>query len=211
VELDPGSYASYVTDGTGGPQPYSPLDGVSGPAYELSGTSPTYRRFDARASAGLGRVAIFAEGSAGDARRASASVALRPGPTLRIELSTTYQRIERARDGSEFARTLLPRVRVEYQPRRAFFLRGIAEYRDERRAALLDARTGEPLLVGGLPAAATDLSGVSLELLASYQPAPGTVAFLGYAANLSRDQPGGGEFMRARDGVFLKLAYLFRR
>ena len=212
VELDPQSFATYESESSAGPRPYTPLDGVSGPSFQLSGSTPSFRRFDARASAGFGRVTIFSEGSAGDARTASASLALRPASSVRINLSTSYQHIRRERDGSEFARTLLPRARVEFQPTRAFFLRGIAEYRAERRDALRDARTGDPLSVGGVPAGAFSTNGVSLELLASYQPTPGTVAFLGYAAALAAPDPFGFDrLMRSRDGLFLKLAYVFRR
>ncbi|HEX2165961.1 MAG TPA: DUF5916 domain-containing protein, partial [Longimicrobiales bacterium] len=172
VELDPEAFTEYVSETSAGPRPYTPLDGVSGPSFELSGSTPTFRRFDARASAGFGRVTIFAEGSEGNSRNVSASVSVRPTSQVRIDLSTSYEHIWRERDGSEFARTLLPRARVEFQPLRAFFVRGILEYRAERRDALRDARTGDPLLVGGLPAAEFTTNGVSLELLASYQPTP---------------------------------------
>jgi hypothetical protein len=211
VELDPEAFVTYETETTAGPRPYMPLDGVSGPSFELTGSTPSFRRFDASASAGVGRVAIFAEGSAGDARTASASLALRPTSAVRIDLSTSYQHIRRERDGSEFARTLLPRARVEFQPTRAFFLRGITEYRAERRDELRNARTGEPLTVAGSPAAASATNGVSIELLASYQPTPGTVAFLGYAAALSASDPFAFDRLtRSRDGLFLKLGYVLR-
>jgi hypothetical protein len=212
VELDPGSFAAYESEAAAGPRPYTPLDGVSGPSFELGGSTPSFRRFDARASAGFGRVTIFAEGSAGDARRASVSVALRPTSAVRIDLSTSYLHIRRERDNSEFARTLLPRARIEFQPIRAFFLRGIAEYHAERRDALRDARTGDLLTVNGTPAASFSTNGMSVELLASYQPTPGTVAFLGYAAALSSPDPFAfNRLTRSRDGLFLKLAYLLRK
>ena len=212
VELDPESFATFQTGTPGDPQPYLPLNDVSGPSFELSGSTPTFRRFDARASVGGGRVTIFSEGSAGDSRSASASIAVRPASSIRISLSTSYQYIRRERDNSEFARTLLPRARIEFQPTRAFFLRGIAEYRSERRDALRDARTGAPLLIGGSPVPGSTTNGVSLEILASYQPTPGTVAFLGYAAALdSPDSFSVERLERQRDGLFLKLAYQFRR
>jgi hypothetical protein len=212
VELDSETFAAYQTETVAGLRPYTPLNGVSGPSWELSITTPSFRRFDGSASAGGGRVAIFAEGSDGDARSATASLALRPTAAVRIDLSTSWLHIRRARDGSEFARTLLPRLRVEFQPSRAFFLRGITEYRAERRDALRDARTGEPLRVAGIPAAAFATNGISIELLASYQPTPGTVAFLGYAAALQAPDPFAFDRLaRSRDGLFLKLAYLLRR
>ncbi|HEX6132698.1 MAG TPA: DUF5916 domain-containing protein [Longimicrobiales bacterium] len=212
VELDPDAYVRFQVPGPGGAVAYDPLDDVSGPNYELSFNTPTFRRFDADASVGFGRVAIFPEGSAGDGRSVSAELAFRPSETIRLNFSTTYQRLVRERDGSEFARTVLPRARIEFQPTRAFFLRGIAEYRAERRDALRDARTGELLQLDGAPTAPFAANGLSLELLASYQPTPGTVAFLGYSAALmDEDAFAFSELRRSRDGVFVKLAYLLRR
>jgi hypothetical protein len=185
---------------------------VSGASYELRGSTPTFRRFDGNASVEFGRVTIFPEGSEGNARSASAGIAIRPSEAVRINLSATYQRLLRDHDGSEFARTVIPRARIEFQPARAFFLRAITEYRAERRDGLRDARTGEPLGVGGIATQPFAANGMSIELLASYQPTPGTVAFLGYAASLVEDDPFAFTALsRTRDGLFLKLAYLLRR
>jgi hypothetical protein len=212
AQIDAANFASYTTLTETGPRTYVPLERVGGPAAELTATTPTFQRFNARLSAGAGRVPIFAEGSAGHHRSVGASLTLRPGPSVRLNLSTTYQRIDRALDGSEFARTVLPRLRAEFQPTRAFFVRGIAEYRAERRADLRDARTGEPLAIGGLPAAAASLNTLRLEFLASFQPTPGTVAFLGYGAAMTEpDSFGFRDLSRSSDGVFLKLAYRIRR
>src|SRR5690606_32310138 len=119
-------------------QPYLPLDEVSGPRVSLSVETPTYQRLEAALELSQGRVAIFPEGSAGRSREVELDVTLRPTRAVRLFLTGAYERIERARDGSEFARTLIPRVLAEVQPTRAFFLRGIFEYRAERRAALHD-------------------------------------------------------------------------
>ncbi|MEX1183559.1 MAG: DUF5916 domain-containing protein [Gemmatimonadota bacterium] len=217
VELDPGDYALLETVTSSGPQPYVPLDRVSGPTIELSGSTPIYQRFDASASVGGGRVAIFAEGGEGSARSVSASVALRPNPSVRLALGTSYERIDRVLDGTEFARTLLPRLRAEFQPTRAFFLRSIVEYRAERRSALRDARTGDPLRIGGdldpfERTAAFAANGMQVELLASFEPTPGTAAFLGYGVSFAEtDAFAFDRLTRMNDGLFLKLAYQFRR
>jgi hypothetical protein len=217
TDFEPHLYLGYETMTEAGPAPYSPLDGVSGPAFELSAGTPTFRNFDARMNARAGRVPIFAEGSEGDARAISGSVALRPSDDVRIALATTYQRITRAIDGSEFARTTLPRVRAEYQPTRSFFVRAVAEYRAERRSALRDARTGAPLRPASGsatsdPTAAIAANGLRLDLLLSYQPVPGTVAFLGYGASYEdRDSFSFDPLMRTSDGLFIKLAYQLRR
>ena len=51
-----------------------------------------------------------------------------------------------------------------------------------------------------------------LDLLASYEPAPGTVAYFGYGGTLfGEDTWNFREMRRANDGFFLKLAYRWRR
>ncbi len=54
-----------------------------------------------------------------------------------MALTGTVFRLYRL-DGSEFARSTIPRLKVEYQPKRALFFRAIGEYRSERTAALVD-------------------------------------------------------------------------
>jgi hypothetical protein len=72
--------------------------------------------------------------------------------------------------------------------------------------------SGALLHAGGAPLEAFEHNGLRLEWLASYQPTPGTVAFLGYAVDLTERDPLAFRELRARgDGLFLKLAYQFRR
>jgi hypothetical protein len=53
---------------------------------------------------------------------------------------------------------------------------------------------------------------VRVDLLASYEPTPGTVAFLGYGNSLQTEDPlAQTDLVRTSDGFFLKLAYQFRR
>ena len=70
---------------------------------------------------------------------------------------------------------------------------------------------GDSLFVAGTAQPATDLNGLRLVLLASFEPTPGTVAFVGYGSSLETD----GEFnwsrlQRMNDGFFVKLAYQVR-
>lgn len=212
VELHPADYTGYETQTTTGLAPYSPLDRVSGPALGFEIGTPTFRRFDASVSVSRGRTAIFPEGSAGTELGVGGSLALRPAPWARVAASAQLERITRERDGSEFARTLIPRLKVEIQPTRAFFFRAVAEHRAERRAALTDARTGAPLYVDGAPAGRAELDGLRVDLLASYEPAPGTAVFIGYGSSLERSPLlGPAELERTSDGFFMKLAYRFRR
>lgn len=214
--LDPEEYAAlFIDDGVGGTLPYEPLPEVTGPYVSLSASTPVYQTFEAGVEATHSGVPLFAEGSEGVMTRASAEIALRPRRWLRIGSGLVYERLERERDGSEFARTLIPRLRAEVQPSRPLFFRAIAEWRAEERAALRDARTGEPLLdASGTPIPASAAEGLRIDLLASYQPTPGTVAFLGYGATLAGDQAFAYDpdrLARIEDGFFLKLAYRFRR
>jgi hypothetical protein len=88
----------------------------------------------------------------------------------------------------------------------------IGEYRSERRAALLDPASGNPLFVAGLAQPATEFNGLRVDLLASFEPTPGTVAFLGYGSSLESDRElNWSRLERVNDGFFVKLAYQVRR
>jgi hypothetical protein len=131
-------------------------------------------------------------------------------PSLRASASAVFARLER-RDGSEFARAVIPRVGIQYQPTRALFFRVITEYRTERRAALRDPATGDPLLVDGEPAAREEDNGLRTDWLIAYEPVPGTAAFIGYGATMGGGDPFDfGGLQRREDGFFLKLSYLLR-
>ena len=213
LRFQPGAYDGFRTSSIeGDPVPYEPLAKVQGYTVEAAVSTPTYQAGDGRVAYRHGRTPIFAEGSEGTGTSYAATAALRPSGSMRVELRATVQRIERVRDGSEFSRTVIPRVKVEYQPTRALFFRAVGEYLSERRDALLDARSGFPLLVGGDPVPAREINGLRLDLLASYEPTPGTVAFLGYGTSLDTPEGFGFEGLRrADDGFFVKLAYQYRR
>ena len=213
LRFQPGTYAGFETSSIeGDPVPYEPLEKVQGYNVDASVSTPTYQLGDGRISYTYGRTAIFAEGSEGTGTSYAATANLRPWGSMRVELRTTIQRIERVRDGSEFSRSLIPRVKVEYQPTRALFFRAVGEYLSERRDALLDARSGTPLLVDGVPVPAHETNGLRLDLLASYEPTPGTVAFFGYGTSMDTPEGFGFEGLRrANDGFFVKLAYQYRR
>jgi hypothetical protein len=212
VRLDPADYAGYVVEAAGGPRPYQPLDRVAGPSAELQVTTPTFQRFGANASIERSREALFVEGSEGTGLSLSGELSLRPTESLRFLLLNTIQRLERRRDGSEFSRTIIPRLKAEYQPTRALFFRMVGEYRAERTAALQDARTGEPLSFPGRPVGPVRGSALRIDLLASYEPSPGTVAFLGYGSSMATEGTlVFNDLFRVADGFFLKLAYQFRR
>ena len=88
----------------------------------------------------------------------------------------------------------------------------IGEYRSDRTAALVDPATGQPLFVGGVPQPEFNFNGLRVDLLASFEPTPGTVAFLGYGSSLESDEEFNWSHLeRTSDGFFVKLAYQVRR
>jgi hypothetical protein len=214
VHFDPQMYVGYGVyreDGT--IEAYQPPDKLDGEySSSFSVTTPTYQTFNGTFEVAYGDVAIFPEASAGRETGVAAGLSLRPTELIRIEATTTYSRITRTRDGTEFARTIIPRLKLEYQPTRAFFFRAVTEYRFERQAALEAAVTGDPLLIFGRPVSAQNFGRLRLDLLASYEPTPGTVAFFGYGSSLESNRAYGFSVLqRTNDGFFVKLAYQIRR
>ncbi len=209
VKFQDTSFAGYTT-GQGGPA-YLPPDDFSGVTWVMEVTTPTWRRLGAELSYRRGRMPLFEEGATGTGSQLIGGLELRPAPTIRIAASGTAFHLYRL-DGSEFARAIIPRLQTEYQPNRALFFRAIAEYRSERRAALRAAESGEPLFIDGTAQPAVRTNGLRVDLLASFEPSPGTVAFLGYGSSLDTD----GDFnwsrlQRVSDGFFVKLAYRVQR
>ncbi|HSK08748.1 MAG TPA: hypothetical protein VK911_04175, partial [Vicinamibacterales bacterium] len=212
ARFDPRDYAAYEVPAADGPVRYVPIDKVSGLFVRgLTVTSPTYRLFNVSVEGNRSEVPIYPEASEGRRTRLSATVGMRPGQSLRLEATQVYSRITRAGDDSEFARTIIPRLKMEYQPTRALFFRVISEYRSERQAALLDP-TGRGLLLGGQVAGARSANGMRMDFLLSYEPTPGTVAFFGYGSSLETDHALSFQGLRRQnDGFFVKLAYQFRK
>ena len=210
VNFQDSSFASYTVGSATGPA-YLPPEDFSGWTGEVKVTTPTWRQLGANLSYGRGRVAIFQEGTTGQGWQMVGSVDLRPTTTIRVTALGTLFRLFRL-DGSEFARSTIPRLQLEYQPNRALFFRVIGEYRSERRAALQDPSTGAPLFVAGAPQPTTEFNGFRLDLLASYEPTPGTVAFLGYGSSMESDEElSWSRLERVNDGFFVKLAYQISR
>jgi hypothetical protein len=213
VRFDPADYVDYrIVDGAA-LQPYVvPATADNQWSVTTSVTTPTWQRLNGEIELLDGDTAIFPEATAGHERRWTATLGLRPTSSVRLDLTAVRSVITRARDGSEFARTTLPRLKIEFQPRRSLFFRMVAEYRSERQAALIDPGSGAPIFVAGVPAAAERFRGLQLDWLVSYEPTPGTAAYFGYGSALERPftiNP--TEFRRASDAFFLKLAYQITR
>jgi hypothetical protein len=170
-------------------------------------------------NAGHGQAVIFAEGAEGRQSFIQGSVSWRPTAVARIEGSMVYQRLKRARDGSEFSTASIPRLKVEYQLSRAIFVRYVGQYFSQDRAALVDPRGGLPLILSPTGSAFFGSSAAAItndfrnDLLFSYKPTTGTVFFVGYGASMT--EPRAFSFERATlnrvsDGFFLKASYTYR-
>ncbi len=212
VRFTPEDYAGYQVATAGGPAPFQMPGGVFDAfGANVQVNTPLWRVWDANVRLERSASAIFPEAAPANLTSARATVNLRPSNAVRVSGSVAYQHLTRDRDGSEFARTILPRLKVEVQPNRALFFRVVGEYRSERQAALVDPVTGNPLLVNGAPTSRRDTDRLRLDLLGSFEPTPGTVAYLGYGSTMRGNRPlTFRELERTDDAFFLKLAYQFR-
>ena len=210
VNFQDSSFAGYTSGTPSGPA-YQPTNDFSGFTGEVKVNTPTWQKLGAELAYGRGRQAIFEEGTTGTGWEMFGGVEFRPTSTIRMTLSGTIFRLDRL-DGTEFARSTIPRLKLEYQPTRALFFRAIGEYRSERRSALVEPGTGNPLFIDGVSQPATEFNGFRVDLLASLEPTPGTVAFVGYGSSLESDLTfNWSELQRVTDGFFVKVAYLFRQ
>ncbi len=213
VRFDPAAYATYRVQGGDPRRPFLLASGIyDAPGLSVTVTTPTWRLWQGSLRVERGTKAIFPEAAEARGTAATASITMRPSPAVRLFGTLAVQRLERKRDGSEFARTVLPRLKVEVQPNRALFFRLVAEYRSERQAMLVDPVSGLPILINGVQSPARQTDRLRVDWLASYEPTPGTVAFLGYGSTLRGDRPLTFRALeRTEDGLFVKVAYLFRR
>jgi len=214
VRFDRTMYEGYQVQGhQGNIEAFVMPEILSGSYYEsLTTNTPTYRTFGGSLQIAYGKSPIFPEAANGRESILALTAKLRPTDTIRAESTLTISRLVRARDGSQFASTAIPRIKVEYQPKRSLFFRLVAEYRSQRQAALRDLYTGNLLIVNGKVSTPQSFNGLRLDALVSYEPTPGTVAFFGYGSSLDTDQTFGiSDLRRASDGFFIKLAYQIRR
>jgi hypothetical protein len=212
VDFQPADYLGYQVMTPGGNTPFVPLAGVSGLTGSIALDSPVYQGFDASITIARGRAAIFQEAAKAIQTSIVASVDFRPTSGVRISAQNTFLRIVRSRDRSRFARTIIPRVTVEYQPARALFFRVVGEYVSQTTSDLIDGRTGDPILINGLPVIGGKENDLRADFLISLEPTPGTVAFLGYGSSMQSDETlGFNDLKRTSDGFFVKFAYQFRQ
>lgn len=179
--------------------------------------TPEFKRFSASTFLVWGQDENFQEWSSADILIASLTLTLRPTSQLRMSGTWAYDQFNRKTDGSRVLLRNTPRLRAEYQLNRQMFIRVIGEYSIVQQDSLRDdSRTELPIYLRQgdgrlLRAAAFERTRVRLDLLFSYLPTPGTVAYVGYGDQLRADQPDGRQNLhRSSDVFFAKLSYLFR-
>jgi hypothetical protein len=200
-------------------QPYVvPDDQLSGLiTASITVSTPTFQKFNASTTMARNQVPIFAEGSEGRETRVTGSLTLRPTRTIRGEGSVQFSQIDRAVDGSEFARATIPRLKVEYQPTRALFFRVVSQYQAQRTSGLRTPWGQEILRQNGDALLGGETGTLQTDWLVSYEPTPGTVAFFGYGDTRDGIQDDGTstskltDLQRRSDGFFVKVAYQWRR
>lgn len=89
----------------------------------------------------------------------------------------------------------------------------MSQYRADRINEPRHRLVGLPLYdANGIPLAASDRRQLGTDWLISYEPTPGTVAYVGYGDGLpSAGTLADTRMRRVNDGIFVKLSYLFRR
>ena len=214
--FDPRAYAGLrVAQTPGGPLvPYvPPRDQISGLwGFSFDASTPVFRTVNASIDLNRNQVPIFGEGSEGRETRVSGSLTLRPTVSIRSEARLQLVHIDRAVDGSEYARSVIPRLKVEYQPTRALFFRVVSEYQSQRTSGLRTPTGAQLFTQTGRPVVGGELGTMRTDWLVSYEPTPGTVAFFGYGDTRAGEESTRiVDLERQTDGFFVKLAYQFRR
>ncbi|HEX2779980.1 MAG TPA: DUF5916 domain-containing protein [Gemmatimonadaceae bacterium] len=217
--FDPTSYGGYRVDRGADTIALAQPHGLYGLWGGSVGASTPNRALTLSVDLSTGAAVIFAEAAEGRANAATLAASWHPNASLRVETSLVHQRITRARDGTRFSTATIPRLKTEYQLSRAIFLRYVGQYVAQDRTALVDARTGFPLIASSFGTARFGPSGALIvndfrnDFLFSYKPTPGTVFFFGYGASLTEPEAfsfRAQELRRVSDGFFLKASYRYR-
>jgi hypothetical protein len=180
--------------------------------------TPQFAHFSASLVELWGRDENFAEWSAADIQLPQATVTWQPTQQFRLNGTVNAQYYWRHSNGSLVARTVIPRLDVEYQLTRAIFIRVVGQYVAAYQDSLEDdSRTDLPIYIkntttGIISRASLQNSNVlSGQFLFSYQPVPGTVAFVGY--DNDSNEPYAlhlTDLHRQADSFFVKFSYLIR-
>lgn len=214
--FDPSAYAGYYVAGVDeAPVAFTPSPRITTFLTDWKVSTPRFAMYDASLGFTSGNDVDFLETSRVKRLDYNASLNLRPTQQLRIAATYASSAFTRRSDGARSMSTRIPRVKIEYQMTRSIFVRLVTQYTATDRSALLDPRTGQPLLVTAdsayAPTTESVANGLRSDWLFSYRPSPGTVFFAGYGNSMT--EPRALALRRLRrtgDGFFVKLSYLFR-
>ena len=219
--FDPGLYVDYALERRVGSVvdtiPFTGTPRLRNFDWLVRVASPNVAGFQLNSFLIAGKDENFFEWSSGTIWYGQLGLTYKPTNKLRFDGSMPIQIYTRRTDGTEAGRSLIPRLKVEYQVSRAVFVRLVGQYRHDRRDALRDdSRTEYPILIrnsAGLYVLTRkqDHNTFRLDALFSYQPTPGTVFFAGFGQTSTELE--GFRFRglrRQSDGFFTKLSYLFR-
>ena len=212
-------YRIEAPDGVGGLDtlPFVGTPRLPNRDYVVRVTTPRFRYFQLSASAVWGMDENFYEWSSADILYGQVTLNVRPSERIRVDATYQIQEFVRRTDGTLVGMLRNPRLKMEYQVSRPFFVRVIGEYIAQYTDALRDdSRTGHPLLqrTGSgtyVRTQASTTNSVRGDVLLAYTPMPGTVFYLGYGARMA--EPESFRFqdvLRTSDVLFLKASYLFR-
>jgi hypothetical protein len=218
--FDPQFYSNYSIERTVGTTvdtiPFVGVPRIPNRDYVIAITTPRFARASGDIFYVFGQDENFFEWAQADIHIISAHANLRPTDQLRMDASFDFQDYLRRTDGSRVGRSLIPRVKAEYQVTRSIFVRAVGEYQISENDDLRDeTRTNFPLLINGVRALASRSGRFNGDYLFSYTPNPGTVVFLGYGSQALGEPDPTNRFayqplVRANDHFFVKLSYLFR-
>ncbi|MFL5386889.1 MAG: DUF5916 domain-containing protein [Longimicrobiaceae bacterium] len=184
--------------------------------YIVQFTTPQWRHFSANGFFLQGRDENFFEWASGDLLLANLGATFRPTERIRAELTYNWQQVNRRTDGSRVNVGRIPRLKLEYQVSRPFFVRLVGQYVQQQTDSLRDdSRTNAPILIatadGVVRSQASRTNLFHGDVLLSYQPIPGTVILAGYGSDLNDERAFGfRDLTRTRDAFFAKVSWLFR-
>lgn len=184
--------------------------------YIVQFATPQWRHFSANGFFLQGHDENFFEWASGDLLLANLAASFRPTDRIRAELSYNWQQVNRRTDGSLVNVGRIPRLKLEYQLSRPFFVRLVGQYVQQQTDSLRDdSRTNAPILIatpsGVVRSQASRTNLFHGDVLLSYQPIPGTVILAGYGSDMTDERAFGFRRLeRTRDAFFAKVSWLFR-
>ena len=218
---DPTLFVNYAIERHQGARvdtiPFTGVGRLPNRDYVVSLATPQFRHFGFNGLFVWGRDDNFNEWAPSDIGYYSWTANWRPSGRMRIDGTYLWLFYDRPSDGSRTAETRIPRVKMEYQVSRAFFVRLVGQYTSNARDALRDdSRTNDPILIRNsrgvyvltTAQAQNDLQG---DVLFSFTPSPGKVFYAGYRSVFNELDPFAfKDITRQNDGFFVKASYLFR-